>query len=127
MQNRLAEWRRLLRSSTTQARTVMQRILRGRLICTPHVDPITDDVTGYDFTAPTRFDRLFTGLAVERPALPKEMNVAEQYDPEETFDAGYGRLLERAYEGNVEVLASPTGTEARWQLHVDGFSDLKAA
>jgi hypothetical protein len=30
IENRLAEWRRLLRQSTTQGRTVLQRILRGR-------------------------------------------------------------------------------------------------
>ena len=33
--NRLAEWRRLLRASTTQGRTVLQRIVRGRITFTP--------------------------------------------------------------------------------------------
>jgi hypothetical protein len=31
IENRLAEWRRLLRQSTTQGRTVLQRVLRGPL------------------------------------------------------------------------------------------------
>ena len=35
IEDRLAEWRRLLRASTTQGRTVLQRILRGRLTFTP--------------------------------------------------------------------------------------------
>lgn len=35
IENRLAEWRRLLRASTTQGRTVLQRIPRGRLTFTP--------------------------------------------------------------------------------------------
>ena len=33
--NRLAEWRRLPRASTTQGRTVLQRIVRGRITFTP--------------------------------------------------------------------------------------------
>jgi DNA invertase Pin-like site-specific DNA recombinase len=112
IENRLAEWRRLLRASTTQGRTVLQRILRGRLTCTLHVDPISGEVDGYDFTAPTRFDKLFTGIAVERAKnLPSTMTGAEAYDPEETFDGDYGRLLDRAYERCVKVLASPTGFE----------------
>src|SRR4029453_13893082 len=38
IENRLAEWRRPLRQSTTQARTVLQRVLRGRLTFTPRAD-----------------------------------------------------------------------------------------
>src|SRR5439155_26392990 len=38
VEGRLAEWRRLLRASTTQGRTVLQRILRGRLTFTPRAD-----------------------------------------------------------------------------------------
>jgi len=44
IENRLAEWRRLLRASTTRGRTVLQRILRGRLTFTPHVNPISGEV-----------------------------------------------------------------------------------
>jgi hypothetical protein len=38
IEGRLAEWRRLLRASTTQGRTMLQRILRGRLTFTPRAD-----------------------------------------------------------------------------------------
>ena len=113
IENRLAEWRRLLRSSTTQGRTVLQRILRGRLTFTPHVNPISGEVDGYDFTGPTRFDKLFTGMACERPKwlVPGDVTGCEHIGPEETGEADYGRLLERATKNSVEVLASPTGFE----------------
>ena len=65
IEDRLAEWRRLLRGSTTQGRTVLQRILRGRLTFTPRQNPLTGEPDGYDFTGPTRFDKLFTGIAVD--------------------------------------------------------------
>ena len=45
----LGEWRRLIRGSTTQGRTVIQRIVKGRITFTPTAD-------GYDFAADTRFD-----------------------------------------------------------------------
>jgi site-specific DNA recombinase len=93
IEHRLAEWRRLLRASTTQGRTVLQRILRGRLTCTPRDDD------GYDFSAPTRFDKLFTGMAVERPAWVKAdtgPTGLEWVTPEDTMDGDYGRLLEAA-------------------------------
>ncbi|MGH9140611.1 MAG: hypothetical protein ACRD2I_05660 [Vicinamibacterales bacterium] len=108
IEGRLAEWRRLLRSSTTQGRTVLQRILRGRLTFTPRADG-----RGYDFSAPTRFDRLFTGIACEVPAYikAKAKRRCEFTEREDTFDGDYGRLLEGAYESSVKVLASPTGFE----------------
>ena len=31
----------------------------------------------------------------------------EPIDPEDTFDGDYGRLLDRAYQSSVKVLASP--------------------
>ena len=64
--DRLGEWRRLLRQSTTQARAVLQRVLRGRIVFTPDGD-------GYDFEAPTRFDRLFVGCVVPSNARPAWM------------------------------------------------------
>jgi hypothetical protein len=67
VENRLAEWRRLLRQSVTQGRTVLQRVLHGRITFTPRRNPISDDVNGYEFECPTRFDGLFTGIAVQRP------------------------------------------------------------
>jgi hypothetical protein len=99
IENRLAEWRRLLRASTTQGRTVLQRILKGRITFTPIIDGLGLGQTGYDFTAPTRFDKLFTGIAVERPGGVDEGPLgSEGIGPEDTFDGDYGRLLDRAVE-----------------------------
>lgn len=99
VESRLAEWRRLLRGSTTQGRAVLQRILRGRIVFTPRPDG-----TGYEFSAPTRFDKLFTGIIVPRPTWLAEGDSrgTEHVGPNDTFDADYGALLER-----VEGVASP--------------------
>lgn len=56
---------------------------------------------------------MFTGIAVERP---KSLDLhdrtgKEDIGPEDTFDGDYGRLLDRAYEKSVKVLASPPGFE----------------
>jgi hypothetical protein len=56
--SRLAEWKRLLRANTTMTRTVLQRILDGRITFHPRADG-----NGYDFSANTRFDKLFSGVA----------------------------------------------------------------
>ena len=61
VERRLTEWRRRLRQSPTQGRAVLQRVLRGRITFTPKCG-------GYEFEAPTRFDKLFLGVAVEIPA-----------------------------------------------------------
>ena len=108
IENRLAEWRRLLRQSTTQGRTVLQRILRGRLTFTLRRNEVSGEVDGYDFEGPTRFDKLFTGIAVERPKdlNPKDLSGTEDIGPEDTFEGDYGRLLERVY---VKGVASPPG------------------
>jgi hypothetical protein len=94
--NRLAEWRQNLRGSTTQARTVLERILRGRITFTPR-----EDGSGYDFSAPTRFDRLFAGIVVPVSEWPSwipegDTTGADHFTPEDTGDAEYGRLLEQA-------------------------------
>ena len=111
IENRLAEWRRLLRASTTQARAVLQRVLNGRIVFTPRTDS-EGYFTGYDFEAPTRFEKLFTGIVCERPKglVPGDRTGCEGITPEDTFDAEYGRLLDRASEG-VKGVASPTGFE----------------
>ncbi len=89
IENRLAEWRRLLRQSTTQGRAALQRIIRGRLTFTPRADG------GYDFSGPTRFDKLFTGIVVERPKwIPESRVGTEHIGPSDTFDGDYGRLLQ---------------------------------
>lgn len=108
IENRLTEWRRLLRQSVTQGRAVLQRILRGRIV-------FTGSGEGYTFEAPTRFDKLFSGIVVERPAFIKGGNRgAEHIGPEDTFDGDYGRLLERATGPLADFgkrVASPTGFE----------------
>jgi hypothetical protein len=87
IEQRLAEWRRLLRQSTTTGRTTLQRILRGRLTFTPRVNHF-GEVDGYDFSGPTRFDKLFTGIAVERPKTldPGDRTGTAGIGPEDTFD-----------------------------------------
>ena len=98
IENRLAEWRRLLRGSTTQGRAVLQPILHGRLTFTPRLNPLSGEPDGDDFAGPTRFDKLFTGIAVETPAWIKassSRNGFEDTTPEDTFDGDYGRLLDQ--------------------------------
>jgi site-specific DNA recombinase len=110
VQNRLDEWRRLLRASTTQGRAVLQRVIQGRITFTPTgtesigldaagtvtVSPCAP--TGYDFQAATRFDKLFAGVAFKRPAgVPYTTEGCDGIGPDDTFDADYGALLERAY------------------------------
>ena len=113
VEGRLSEWRRLLRSSTTQARTMLQRVLRGRITFTPR-----EDGQGYDFTCPTRFDKLFTGIAVETPKwlAAGDRRGFEDTTPEDSMDGDYGRLLERAYETCVKIVASPAGVEDFYTL-----------
>jgi hypothetical protein len=99
---------------------VLQRVIQGRITFTPTgtesygldangvlaVSPVAP--TGYTFEAPTRFDKLFTGIAVRRPAalVPGDITGCENIGVEDTFDADYGWLLEQAYGKGV---ASPTG------------------
>ncbi len=109
VESRLAEWRRLLRQSTTQGRAVLQRVLRGRLTFTPR--PGGD---GYDFAGPTRFDKLFTGLVgEERPTYLVPGDTRGTEGIAETIDADYGELLERVYG---KGLASPSGDSRVWHL-----------
>jgi hypothetical protein len=50
----------------------------------------------YVFEAPTRFDKLFSGVVVRHPAYVEESSWGtEHIRPQDTFDADYGRLLER--------------------------------
>jgi hypothetical protein len=107
IENRLADWRRLLRQSTTQGRAVLQRILRGRMTFVPHPNG-----RGYDFTAPTRFDKLFTGVVADRPPHLPTTTRGVNVLPEDTPDFDYGVLLERVQERIYgKGVASPTGFE----------------
>jgi hypothetical protein len=59
-------------------------------------------------------DKLFTGIAVERPAGVDEGPLgSEGIGPEDTFDGDYGRLLEQVY---VKGVASPSGIEDLYVL-----------
>ena len=108
VEDRLNEWRRLLRGSVTQARAVLQRVLAGRITFTLRGK-------GYAFEAPTRFDKLFAGVVAPRPAFIERSNVGtEHIGPEDTFDADYGRLLERVCGSVVRYgkgEARPAGLE----------------
>lgn len=82
--------------AVTQGRAVLQRVIRGRIVFAP-----TKDGRGYTFEAPTRYDKLFAGVAAPRPPLPSLVRAGdargrEHIGPEETFDGDYGRLVERA-------------------------------
>jgi hypothetical protein len=80
----------LLRQLTTQSRAVLQRILNGRIVFRP--------VPGGDaFEAPTRFDRVFAGVAV--PPLtwvPEGKDGTNHIRPEDTLDGDFGQILARA-------------------------------
>ena len=83
----------MLLQSTTLGRAVLQRVLQGRITFTPNG-------AGYDFAAPTRFDKLFAGVVYM--ALPAYLTQhgdegKEAITPEVTLDADYGQLLERLY------------------------------
>ncbi len=94
VEDRLAEWRRLLRESTTQARAVLQRLLRGRIVFTPG-----EDGRGWNFTVETRLDRLFAGIVAPRLSWVKVGAAigSDHITEEGTPEADWGRLLERAY------------------------------
>ena len=110
VEDRLAEWRRILRGSTTQARTVIQRVVQGRITFTPVENAVSRIVDDYEFSAPLRLGGLFSGVASPRPQSldPSGRTGLDGLGPEDTFDGDYGRLLDRVYGG---VEASPTGFE----------------
>lgn len=112
LEDRLNDWRRLLRQSTTQARAVLQRVLAGRIVFTPRGE-------SYDYRAETRFDRLFAGFVVKvpQPALGLDWSQPaaeglEHLRPEDCIDYDYGKLLERFCGKGV---ASPPGFEPGFQ------------
>jgi hypothetical protein len=95
VEDRLAEWRRLLRQSVTQSRAVIQRIVEGRITFTPR-----EDGKGYDFVASTRFDKLFSGIVAPRPGwIGAADGSTAHIGPEDTFDEDYGRLLAATLNG----------------------------
>ena len=123
IEDRLAEWRRLLRQSTTQGRAVLQRVLCGRITFTPKDAGYG---AGYEFEAPTRFDKLFAGVVCERPAYIKDSTEGKEHiGPEDTFDGDYGRLL-AAVQKRGKGMASPTGHTLLWKPEIKGKARVAA-
>jgi hypothetical protein len=93
------EWRRLLRGDVAQARSVLQRVVDGRVTFTPYPAGM-----GASFRAETKFPGLFAGVTVT--ALPVELppyvrtgnrRGLEALDAaERSVEARYEELLERA-------------------------------
>ena len=75
-------------------------VLRGRLTFTLRRNEVSGEIDGYEFEGETRFDQLFTGIAVERPKNmdPHDLSGTEGITAHDTGEADFGRLLERAYE-----------------------------
>ena len=69
----------------------------------------SDELGGYDFSAPTRFDKTFSGIVVPRLAFIPFADGGAHLGPEDPVDADYGRLLEAAI--NRKRGSSPTGTD----------------
>ncbi len=83
---------------------MLQWVLKGRIVFTP-----TADGGGYTFEAPTRFDKLSSGVMAPPAWMdPNNRTGKEHLTPEDTFDADYGRLLEQA---TVIGMARPAGFE----------------
>jgi hypothetical protein len=99
---------------------VLQRVLRGRIVFTPRGK-------GYTFEAPTRFDKLFSGIVADRPKFIPHGNCgAEHIGSEDTFDGDYGRLLEGAHKLAMAPSVgkrgtSPTGTGRLWTIVREGL------
>jgi len=96
LNDRLSEWRTLLRGSVTQARAVLQRIIVGRIQFTPRPTNDWEVAGGYDFEARTRFDKLFAGVAAPQLSDGSDLSGTEGMTRANTFDADYARILERA-------------------------------
>ena len=86
VEDRLNEWRRNLRGSTTQGRSVLQRVLKGRITFTPRRDG-----DGYDFRADTRFNGLFAGIVIPDPEFGQRKGLEHLT---EAMDRDYGQLLD---------------------------------
>jgi hypothetical protein len=84
------------------------------LTFTPRCNEFSGELDGYEFEGPTRFDKLFTGIAFARPKDidSNDKTGIEDLGPEDTFDGDYGRLLEHIY---VKGMASPPGFEPGFQ------------
>jgi hypothetical protein len=90
---------------------VIERLIVGRIKFTLRQNEVSDEVDGYAFEAVTRFDRLFTGIAVERPRNldPMDRTGLDDIRPEDTMDAEYSQVLEQAYRQSSVVGSVPNG------------------
>lgn len=92
---------------------MIERIVAGRIVFTPFADG-----SGYRFEAPTRYDRLFSGVSAPSACpswIPDDPRGTENIGPEDTFEADYDRLLERAQRRLRERGGVPGGIRARWR------------
>jgi hypothetical protein len=89
-------------------RAVLQRVLQGRIILHPREDG------GYDLEWPTRFDKLFSGIAVSVKGGADLWDLAglgvENIRPEDTWDADYEELLSAAERSHAKEVATPAQT-----------------
>jgi len=90
---------------------VIERLIVGRIEFTLRHNEVSDEVDGYAFEAVTRFDHLFTGIAVERPRNldPMDRTGLDEIRPEDTMDAEYSQVLEQAYRKSSVVGSVPKG------------------
>ena len=54
IENRVMVTRRLLRQSVTHSRTMLQRVIAGRIRFTPRRNPVSGELDEYNFAAPNR-------------------------------------------------------------------------
>ena len=116
---------------------MLQRVLAGRIVCTPRPDGL-----GYGFTAPTRFSGLFSGIVV-RSAPGDDLRDVHAHAgrgtqgirPEDTNELDYEQVLERATKAIAKAqgskkgkrVTSPEGTADGWPMRLAGFFDRQAA
>ena len=97
LKSRLAEWRRLLRADVAQARSVLQRVVDGRVAFKPYPEGM-----GAEFEARTKFSGLFVGVMVPALPVPSFVKPGDRRGWEaiaaedQTLEARYEDLLERA-------------------------------
>jgi len=74
-------------------------MLRGRIMFTPRLNPISDDLDGCSFEAQTRFDKLFGGISVRRPEGldPTDRTGCDGIGPDDTWDRDFGKLVDDVY------------------------------
>ena len=81
---------------------MLQRILRGRLTFTQRMNPVSQQIDGYD-SLDRRFDKLFSGIASPRPRSLDPNDLTRHRRLWGPYDNDYGRLLERAQRGRDGV------------------------